>query len=109
MAVNSFGRRIQELRKRKKLSVRELAERTGMDFSRLSKIEHGDRPPPEPEYIVRLAKALEVDAFELVRLAKIYEEILDTLATSPKAQSYFARVERQRKRREKPNDSEESE
>lgn len=95
MGKNEFGRRIAESRRAKRLSVRELAKMIGMDFTRLSKIEHGDRPPPEPEYIARLAKALDLDAFELARLAKISNEFFEALATSPQARAYFARIDRQ--------------
>lgn len=94
MGRDAFGRRIAAARRAKRLSVRELAKMIGMDFTRLSKIEHGDRPPPEPEYIARLAKVLDLDAFELAKLAEISHEFLEALATSPRARAYFARVER---------------
>ncbi len=92
MGRDAFGRKIAELRRQKELSLRGLARMVGMDFSWLSKIEHGDRPPPEPKYIARLARHLGVDVFELAELAEVSKEFLKALATSPKAQAYFAKV-----------------
>lgn len=88
-----FGRKVRELRMKKGLSIRELADQVSMDFTRLGKIEQGLRPPPEPELIARLAKVLDADVFELVQAADFSEEFWKSVAESPRAQAYFTRVQ----------------
>ncbi len=65
-----FGKKIRELRKKKGLSQRELAQLVGIDFTYLSKIETGDLPPPSDEVIAKLAQYLGADEEELFLLAK---------------------------------------
>ena len=59
MAVNyeRIGKRIQQLRKLKKMSQADLAEYTGMSVSYISHIETG-RKKPSLESLVRIASAL---------------------------------------------------
>jgi len=66
----TFGQRLRELRKTKGLTQRELAERVGLSFTYLSKIENGAMQPPRGKTIANLAKALDTDADELFGLAK---------------------------------------
>lgn len=65
----TFGDRIRQLRKEHDLTLRELAEQVGIDFTYLSKIETGRGVPPSEETIRRLANRLNADAEELVLLA----------------------------------------
>ncbi|TET67120.1 MAG: XRE family transcriptional regulator, partial [Dehalococcoidia bacterium] len=58
MEVQVFGARLRELRILAGLTQRELAEKIGVDFSYLSKIENGVLPPPSEKVILRLAEAL---------------------------------------------------
>lgn len=69
MSENSFGAKLRELRKNARLSQRELAERVGVNFSYLSKIESGAMPPPSEQVIEKLADALGADKDELLLLA----------------------------------------
>ena len=69
----TFGEKIRELRKAKNLSQRDLAAKVKVNFTYISKIENekldfGDYP--SEELILKLAKALEADADELLILAK---------------------------------------
>ena len=69
----TFGEKIRELRKAKNLSQRDLATKVRVNFTYISKIENekldfGDYP--SEELILKLAKALEADADELLILAK---------------------------------------
>ena len=69
----TFGEKIRELRKAKNLSQRDLATKVKVNFTYISKIENekldfGDYP--SEELILKLAKALEADADELLILAK---------------------------------------
>jgi PAS domain S-box-containing protein len=66
----TFGQRLRELRKAKGLTQRELADRVGLSFTYLSKIENEAMPPPRVKTITALAKALDTDADELFGLAK---------------------------------------
>lgn len=62
-----FGERIKKLRMDQDMSVRELATRAGMDFTLLSKIEHGLRPAPEVHFIFGLADALGIEDEETLK------------------------------------------
>jgi transcriptional regulator with XRE-family HTH domain len=65
----AFGKRLRELRKDRGLSQRGLADRAGIDFTYLSKIENGRMEPPSEEVIRRVAEELDADADELIVLA----------------------------------------
>ncbi|MHB1000800.1 MAG: helix-turn-helix domain-containing protein [Armatimonadota bacterium] len=81
-----FGSFIRELRKQKDLSLRQLAEDAGIDFTYLSKVETNKIPPPSEEAITRLAKVLGADVDELLSLAKkVDRSIHDFLVTEPSA------------------------
>lgn len=69
----TFGQKIRALRKAKNLSQRDLAAKVKVNFTYISKIENekldfGDYP--SEELIVKIAKALDADADELLILAK---------------------------------------
>ena len=61
----TFGQRLRELRKAKGMTQRELAQRAGIDFTYLSKLETGAMPPPSEKTILSLAEVLDADADEL--------------------------------------------
>ena len=68
-----FGEKIRELRKAKNLSQRALGELVRVSFTYISRVENekldfGDYP--SEELIVKIAKALDADADELLILAK---------------------------------------
>ena len=69
----TFGERLRELRKGKKLSQRALADKVGINFTYLSKVESEKldfAQYPSEELIRKLAKALDADVDELLLLAK---------------------------------------
>ena len=83
----TFGTRIRQLRKEHDLTLRELAEQVGIDFTYLSKIENGKGDPPSEETIRRLAKVLHADAEELVLLAdKLPADLARDLLARPEDQ-----------------------
>ena len=49
--ARKFGARLRELRKQAGMSLRELADRVGIDFTYLSKIENGAMPPPSEKVL----------------------------------------------------------
>ena len=84
-----FGDRIRELRKAKALGQRALAEKVGVSFTYVSKIENekldfGDYP--SEELIGKLAAALDADKDELLLLAeKIPDQIKKRVMERPEA------------------------
>src|SRR5262249_18360929 len=69
----TFGERIRQLRKAKNLNQSELADKVGINFTYLSKIENdkvASSEFPSEETIKKLAKALGADADELLLMAK---------------------------------------
>ncbi len=69
----TFGARLRDLRKARNLSQRALAERVGINFTYLSKIESEKldfAQYPSEDLIRKLATALEADVDELLLLAK---------------------------------------
>lgn len=64
--LSLIGRRILELRKAKKMSLRELAKRSGLSAGLLSKIENF-RTVPSLSVLVEIATSLEVDMSVLVK------------------------------------------
>ncbi|MDB5143410.1 MAG: helix-turn-helix protein [Mucilaginibacter sp.] len=63
--LNKFGRHLQAIRKRKKLSYRKIALNCDVDYSDISKIEKGERNPTLLT-VVELAKGLGVPLKELM-------------------------------------------
>lgn len=56
-----LGAKIRELRKEKKLSLRLLGERTGLDHSYIGRIERGEISSPSLDTLERIANVLEVE------------------------------------------------
>ena len=77
-----FGSLLQSARQRKGYSLRDLAQRTGMNYSRLSRIEHGTRPAPGLAEIRRLADSLDVDMSELLVSTGTPREVMQHLLWS---------------------------
>jgi transcriptional regulator with XRE-family HTH domain len=67
----SFVRARREARRRtdERFSVRQVAERIGVEPSFLSKVERGEVPPPSEEKIVALARELDENADVLLAMA----------------------------------------
>jgi transcriptional regulator with XRE-family HTH domain len=68
--MSEFGTRIRDARRERGLSLRALAERIGVNFTYLSKIEAGEMDPPSEEKILAIARELEVESDELFILAQ---------------------------------------
>jgi len=78
----AFGERVRELRKAQGMSQRNLAERSGIDFTYLSKIENGRLEPPSEDVIRRIAEELNVSSDELIILAdKLPSDLVRELKT----------------------------
>lgn len=96
----SFGARIKALREAyratdRSYSVRQLAERIGVDATYLSRLEREDVPPPGEEIIVKLARELGEDPDVLLGMAgKVSAEVRAVITRRPRQ---FAALIRQLK------------
>jgi transcriptional regulator with XRE-family HTH domain len=68
-ASETFGQRIQRLRRELKLTQRQVAAELGVDFTYLSKLENDRGEPAGEETVRRLAVILKTDEEELLALA----------------------------------------
>lgn len=64
-------RKLRRIREKKALSLRKLAQLSGVDYSTISKIETGESRSPRLDTLVRLAQALGVDMSELIDLKEL--------------------------------------
>jgi transcriptional regulator with XRE-family HTH domain len=89
-----FGEKIKELRKKKNLTLRALAEKVDLDFTYLSKIENGKVDyTPSSDKIRSLANVLDADELELLKLADKVPPELEPLANNPRARAFFRRAQ----------------
>ena len=93
-----FSERLRSLRKQAQLSQRDLAERIGVDFTYLSKIENGRVEPPSEAVLKGIARELAGElhqdetglADELITLAgKIPSDLAETLSRNPGAVQFL--------------------
>jgi HTH-type transcriptional regulator, competence development regulator len=71
-------------------SVRQVAQRVGVEPSYLSKVERSEVPPPSEDTLVRLATELSLDADLLLALAgKVSSDLQDTIRRRPQ---FFAQL-----------------
>jgi transcriptional regulator with XRE-family HTH domain len=86
-SMTTIGQRIREIRKSRNLTQRELADRVGINFTYLSRVENDrldDEQTPREETLQRIAKALEADPDELLLLARrIPDSYRDRILSSP--------------------------
>ena len=96
-----FSERLRSLRKEAQLSQRDLAERVGVDFTYLSKIENRRVDPPSETVLKsiskELAEALGQDetelSDELITLAgKVPSDIAETLIRNPEAVRFLRSI-----------------
>ncbi|MFT5700892.1 MAG: transcriptional regulator with XRE-family HTH domain [Desulforhopalus sp.] len=85
----AFGDYIREKREELKkqdstYSLRQVANRIGVEPSYLSKVERGDQPPPSEEKIKRIAKELKVNPDTLLAMAgKVSTELQNIIKQRP--------------------------
>lgn len=81
--MTSFGETLRQTRVAKKLSLRALASRVGINFTYLSKIENGELDAPAEDKIRLLAQELSLDPDELFTLAQKMPGDLSALTLRP--------------------------
>lgn len=87
---NTFGQTLKELRRAKGISQRELAQKVGVDFSYISKIENDRLPPPAADTIVKICEALMIAPDDLLATTgKMPTPVKEMLSTSPAALEFM--------------------
>jgi len=90
----SFGSTVRALRKERQMNQRTLAEKAGIDFTYLSKVENDRSPPPSEEVIRAMATALDAAPDELIRLAgRVPSDLTQMLLTRPEAIQHLRAIE----------------
>ncbi len=93
-----YLRSLREERRRKdpSFSLRQVAQRAGIQPAYLSKIERGDFPPPSEEKIRVLAEELDVDTDVLLAMAgKISSDLQEIIRARPAAFAELIRALRE--------------
>lgn len=87
---DSFGKKLQSLRRLKGISQRELAQRVGVDFSYISKVENDRLPPPAADTIERICHEIGVRHDELLGMTnKLPTEVRQMLVESQAARDFM--------------------
>ena len=81
-----FGNLLREARERKAFSLRQLADRVDIDYSRLAKIESGTRPAPGLAEVRRLSDVLDLDMADLIVASGTSREVMEHLLWSERTQ-----------------------
>jgi len=93
----TFGVHLRNLRREAGISQRELANRAGLDFTYISKLENTRLPAPAADTVVVLASALGIPAEELLALTgKIPTAVQQAVSRSPNAQRFLRDAEQMR-------------
>lgn len=88
--ARSFGEALREQRRAAGLSQRELADRAGLDFSYISKIENNRLPPPSADTVLKLCRILGAPAEEFLALTgKIPSGVEESVSTSAAGQGFL--------------------
>lgn len=89
-----FGQTLRELRRSKGISQRSLAEKVGVDFSYISKIENNRLPPPAADTIVKICEALSIPPDDLLSITgKMPTSTKDMIGTSSAALQFIREAE----------------
>jgi len=79
MSKAQFSEILHRARSEKGLSLRQLAAQSGIEFTRLSRMEHGTRPAPGLREMRRLAELLSLDLVDLLVSAGTPREAVEQL------------------------------
>jgi len=90
MGKPQFGNLLRRAREEKAFSLRQLAERVGIGYSRLAKIESGTRPAPGLAEVRRLSDVLGLDMADLIVAAGTSREVMEHLVWSERLQEATA-------------------
>ena len=91
----TFGEKLRELRRQAGLTQRDLAEKVGLDFSYISKVENDRNPPPAADTIVKICEALEMPAESLLALkGQIPSDVAEGISSNVVAQQFLRETHR---------------
>lgn len=86
----SFGQTLRETRRARGVTQRELAERVGVDFSYISKLENDRLPPPAADTVEKMAQVLDAAPDDLLALTgKVPSAVQETLGSSSAALGFL--------------------
>ena len=86
----SFGRILRESRRAAGITQRELAERAGVDFSYVSKLENDRLPAPAADTVVKFCEIIGVPADQFLALGrKIPSDVQESISSSRGAQEFL--------------------
>ena len=74
MEESNFGQFMRSLRERQRMSLRDAEKESGVSNAYISQIEKGDRPPPRPDILKKLARAYKVTVRELLLRAGYFDD-----------------------------------
>lgn len=87
---NAFGTALRDHRRSVGLTQRDLAKKSGLNFSYISKIENSRLPPPAADTIVAICKILKISPEKLLALAgKTPSDVQETISNSTAAQQFL--------------------
>ncbi|HKM80772.1 MAG TPA: helix-turn-helix transcriptional regulator [Candidatus Acidoferrum sp.] len=93
--ATTFGELLREKRRAAGLSQRQLADRAGVDFSYISKLENGRLPAAADDTVVRICTILECPAEEFFTAAKkLPTELGESLVGEPAAIRFLQEASR---------------
>lgn len=84
-----FAGYVRQLRQKQRLSLRDVAQKTGISYSYLAQIEQGRRNPPGPDFMKRLAPVYQVTLKDLLRAAGYLEENEPSLSDEQEVEMAF--------------------
>lgn len=94
--IETFGKKLRELRICSEVGLRELARRINTSPGYLSDVEHGNVPPPSEDVILKIAAALNVNKMELLILAKKMDPELTSYVAQEPEVADFLRMAREK-------------
>ena len=90
--MENFGEYLKGLRQEQKLSLRDVAAKTGVSISYFAQIEHGRKKAPSVEILKRLALVYNVPVRDLLKAAGYLEEVQPVLTDEEEIEMAFRYV-----------------
>lgn len=85
----SFGEYLKSLRQEQRMSLREVERESGVSNAYLAQIERGDRRPPSPEILKKLAPVYNVAVRDLLKAAGYWDEDRPSLTEEEEVEMAF--------------------
>ncbi len=92
MEESNFGHFLRSLREKQRMSLRDAERESGVSNAYIAQIEKGDRPPPKPEILKKLARAYNVTVRELFLRAGYLDEPEVTATEEERIEAAFQYV-----------------